>query len=55
MGHQGIAVNDMCEEDKIEGLHHALDSNVPESNSHGEDEDQNCRSIVNQKFFRPMS
>ena len=21
MGHQGIAVNDMCEEDKIEGLH----------------------------------
>ena len=21
MGHQGIAINDMCEEDKIEGLH----------------------------------
>ena len=34
---------------------HALDSDVPESNPHGEDEDQNCRSIVNPKFFRPMS
>ena len=24
MGHQGIAINDMCEENKIEGLHVAL-------------------------------
>ena len=28
---------------------HTLDSNVPESNPHGEDEDQNHRSLVNMK------
>ena len=28
---------------------HTLDSNVPESNLHGENEDQNHRSLVNMK------
>ena len=30
---------------------HTLDPNVPESNSHGEDEEQNHRSLVNPKSY----
>ena len=32
MGHQRIAINNMCEEDKIEGLHH--DGEITVTNAH---------------------
>ena len=31
--------------------HHTSDFDVPKSNPHGEDEDRNCKSLVNPKSF----